>query len=515
MAASLDITGNASGAAKALDEVEKGVKDVASETKKAEQASEEWLQELIRDVEKATAAKDQLAEPSGWRSLASNLGESAKGAGDLRDALDGNIGKLAGLARTAGPIAAIAAGFAAAAGAVKGFSALVTTAAENGDQEAQRLVKSVASIGEAWSGLTTRITSTDTFRWLLGTVQAATEGIRETIAVVGELTNVFGDSTDAYVEQQERIKAAGEAQAAVNRQLAEADKVQADLQKSRDAERLQNAVNRITNQGQINALVQKEIELLKQLAAEGKLTAEQQEKSRQKIGTLEARRRQIQAEAVAERKRQIEEQIRAEERAAKEIYDAQVKAAEDFAKEQERLAKEEEKRKEQEVRDAEAAERAKLDAADKAARERQARIDALSKEKGVQDTSTQIREQAGSQQAIINRLASNAGEKGSDEYRKAYRQATMQARGGAKVFSDEEIAQAQQQNADAITNSLEKSGKVSSEVVDALKQVGGTIQGFNQEQAQLSQDVAVIKQFLGDVDKSVKTRAQRMGGKQI
>jgi len=488
MAATLEIGGNADGASKALKDVKAGTAEVAAEMKKADMSAEE-LKAEIEAIGRTEFDVDPIKQ------LRKELELSAKAAGDIGGG--GVTGKLTAL--FSGVTAGIQV-FKGLSQGVREFREYVRGAAEAGDEGFTDLDRTLTNVSGKFTALVSNAAQSNLGQMLLGGIGGFAD------AAVEGLASVLGVSTE--------LEASAVRLANIHKQLASAEKVEADLRKSREGERLQNAVNQIDDLGRVNALVQKEIDLLKKLASEDKLTAEQQEKSRQKIGSLENRRRQLQSEAAAERRRQLEEQIRAEEAAAQAQYDAQVRAAEEYSRLQERLAKEEEARKVKEVRDTEAAERAKLEAADKAKAEYQRKVDELAGKDNVKGAVQGVQEAAGSIEALIRRLASNAGKEGTDEYRKAFRQATMQSRGGAKIFSDEQIAQAQQQNANAITQSLQGTAGVSDLMVDALNQNLQAAQQLDQNNAQVAQEVAQIRAQLAEVGKNTTRRAQTMGRKQ-
>lgn len=537
MAASLDIHGNASGASKALKDVKDAVSDVKTEMKQADAAADQ-LSDSVSGIGEPPPDNSWLDD------LRKDLAESEKQAKQTGSAVEGIGG-----GGVTGKLTALFSGITAGIGIVKGLAQAASDArgyikdmADQGVPAFQRLNDKIGEVETKWDALVTRAASSNAGQAMLGGIIDYADQAVEGLDALGDTTNTLATQWNAlgsaiagavgatsleksFDKRISQLSAEAMAQRQaildeqdrqkVAKQTGDIEKIKADLAKSREAERLQNAVNEITDLRQIVALRNQELATMEKLAKEGNLTDDKRQASLQKIGTLENRRRTLLSEQAAERKRQLEEQARAEERAAKEEYDAQVKAAQEYADLMEKQAKEEEARLAKEVRDREAAEKAKLDAAEKAAAEKQARIDNLAGADQVKGVASQIQQQAADPRALIERLASNAGEKGSDEYRKAYRQATMQAQGGAKVFSDEEVAQAQQQNAQAITGSLQQSGKLSADMVDALKQVIGTAQQFDQQQAQMQQQVGQIMQLLGDVNKSVRGRAQKMGAKQI
>lgn len=364
-----------------------------------------------------------------------------------------------------------------------------------------------SSQGSMFTGFLTEVTNTaadaaENFDLLDESASKVAAGWAEWAADMAGWEQAANLARETQALLNEEIERAAEAQfkEKAARQSAQVDELRAKVEAQRAAQQEQDALKLLKTEEEINAKIEEQFNALQALAKNTQLTSKDRQEAEKKIADLEKRRLEVLREIEEEQRKTAEAAIKAAEdevRAREELYEETLEAQREMAEDAIRI--EEEKQKEL----------ARVE--EQAARERQARIEALSKSKEVQGVAGQIQQAANDPQALIKRLASNAGAEGTDEYRKAYRQATMQARGGAQVFSQEEIAKAAAQNAEAMTSSLQANGQLSSEVVAGLSQAVQVAQQNEQEVSQLSQAVRAMNQQLAALSNNGRRRAQTRG----
>ncbi len=484
--------------------------------------AESDFKQVKADLKETTKLTKELGDAAAKASQQSQSGSADDGLGPLRElqeqaaalrerlnAIGSESGAAAasaagGFSKLVPVLGAVVGGVVAIGGAVKGMQAVIATAAESGNEDAQKLVKAFDGIGTAWTDVANRIASTDAFRGVMGSLKDLTKEISTTVQGLGFLATGFSEASDKYMEQMEARK-----------QLLEVSKLQGERDKIQRQEDLTASAEKIDSLEEINRLLDENIKRITERASKGNVDAKAMEIADEKQQALLRRRLQL-----------LRDEEREKERAIREEEELKKKAAQEEERDQKALDDYRRKQLEQRVKDIQDALAAELKAEADALKQRLkmfAEYDAARKKQiaelagrgEVQDATGQISAAASDPRAIARRLAENAAfTGGAAAGRKAYRQAINQSRGGYQAFTPEQIAEAQQQNAQSITQAMESTGNVGSEMVDALRQNLQAAQQLDQNNAQVAQEVAQIRAQLAEVGKNTTRRAQTMGRKQ-
>lgn len=450
--------------------------------------------------------------------------------------------------------ATAAAGTAAkAAQASFGWIAVVGTAVATLIQWFSRAKESVTKLGEmgqiAFGNIAEAARSaTDATRELQAqnSIYAATlKELNEGIDKYVEASNAEANAAREKAEYEERV-ASGRATVAdrrrqelevilqrirLDKQSAEAGKIEGEIEKSRQAEAHQRLLSQITDRQQILSLLQQETAATKKLADQGKLTAEEAVAARRRVSDLLSREKELVRDAESARNKAIEERKKKEEDARRDhiekIKKAQEEEIELYKKvieerlEAERKAAEERVRLEKETQariiaakeEAQAEARKRLQGAVEgsgALKELEKRVndpEALAKQLADQRASkvrfnsqqesdleklkakqvsegtlaqqlaasgnedeamnAQIRSQEAGNE--IKRMQAQLEREREQVRRQAFRDARRQQQGGREAFSGEEIAKAQADNTQAQLTALQQNGQVSGQTLEVLQ----------------------------------------------
>lgn len=198
------------------------------------------LQAIQKGVESVGAAAKQASADI------ANSSPAGGGSGNALADADALIAKLdaqeaaANAAAAAGvngfgkigiAIAGVTAAVAAAKAAFDGFAAVVKSAAESGDADAQRLVKSVQSIGTAWEDVKQRIAQTSLFQNLTSGATAFNKELATTVSTLGHLAvqmearklGLDPEAYDAAIQKQLELNNGRKQMADVTAMLAEVE----------------------------------------------------------------------------------------------------------------------------------------------------------------------------------------------------------------------------------------------------------------------------------------------------
>jgi hypothetical protein len=305
------------------------------------------------------------------------------------------------------------------------------------------------------------------------------------------------------------------------RQSNQADKLVADIERQREREREKAALAEVQSIEEIDKRLQDEIAHTKELAKQGSLTFSELKAAREKLNDLERRRNAIEKEGASARKKAAEDEN---------------KARDDAERDRKKAAEEDE----QAIARQKALDDAKKQAAAPPAPQQgqqpqvpgqgpfpgqqgmnlqqvqamfqnqpaggnvpdpvQQMVDAAQDVKAV----AKVLSQQPAQDAYVNTLEFGGSEDDAlavakDARRKAFRQARSQLQnGGPEVFSQDQIANAVQQNLDGQLSALQANGQMGWSAVNAIGQLANAqLQAEQQAQQQQQQINQIMQAFNG------------------
>lgn len=571
MSSKFVIDGDVSGGVQAVEQTKEAVQDLKQETKQANTVAKEYSVS-------AEELKDKLGE---LEKQADKTADAAKKTGDSDS-----------LARWTTLFTGITAGVEITKKLSEGFSIArekIKELADGGNVDMARLDASLNQVSESVDSFTQRLTNSQSGKSVAGffsgwaeSIAGGVEGIHElgssvetvlasAVVSVREFLGTNAQEYRNYISKiQEQNRAADEAirqkleEQKIAKRTADAEKIEADLRKAREAERQQNAINKIASLQQVNSLVEKEIANLKTLAKESSDYEQKREAALKKIGSLEARRRQLETEAAAESKRKREEAAKHQEELVQKQKDREKELTAAHAKEQqkrvddakkaaedrlqaererlnaERKARDEQAAKEKAEREAKVAEVAKSmggaagnllnpdqkQMAEQLANMRamEARMEVLKKNaERIREINKALRETVGFEGPSKERFALEqerrgimfrADSAGNDARKTGFRQAMTQFNGGREEFNKDELTGAVRQNAVQQIAALSKNTEVSKIAVEALAKAADEAIKTGQETEELKRQVEAINKVLGEASQAGNRRRGQTHGRQ-
>lgn len=333
----------------------------------------------------------------------------------------------------------------------------------------------------------------------------------------GIVSDTAVQSHQLDMQLHERQLEAGRAEVAVEKEKLEVQRQQQELQKTLSefdsqvaAEKRQEALAEIKDAETLTKMLAEQRQAMSDAAAGGKLDDAARADGLRKLIELQQRLRTLQQEQAAEAKRLADE-----EKKRREDRDKEAKAEKD-----------------RQIAEELAANQRKLDELDKQEQEALQR-----RQKGFEGSGLAegINAAASDPAAVAKRLAQQradaarnelykGGEQDSDKldaaaqaaYRKAFRDAMIQARGGKQqTFSQDEIASAVEQNAGAQIQQMAQQGRFSNQALQALSQAASEQRRQSQELQAMQEQLAQIQAFQnGTTQDGERRRAQRGSNRQ-
>lgn len=339
---------------------------------------------------------------------------------------------------------------------------------------------------------------------------------------------------DAHQAELRRREAAADSAAA--------DGIEADLAKQRAMEAEQAAAREINNRSSVNAAIEKELEFMRSLAAERKLTDEEREGFQRRIMQLEAHGREVERKGHADRINQLNAERQAEEdhlqwkqEREREVAEAAIafqrrrlEAFNQFAEDIAARMAESQAAQERIQQESLARQRAAYEAHVKGLQqgfEQGGAVDAIqdaaNDPRAMADRLAQNRADATRQELEGSGMSESAIEQRVEQARRqAFRQAQQQLQGGGRgrggpSFSDDELRRATMDNTKAQFDQIRASGEVSQAAIDALARATVEQRKQSDELNALNEQIAEIKRQVGATQQDGdRRRSQRMGGRQ-
>lgn len=403
--------------------------------------------------------------------------------------------------------------------------------AENGNADMQRLVDSISgdntnslkgallsiasdpAIGQASSGLANlfgmlsaeletvisdvRVASNDISLFVQNPLAALGLGSDEAAERLRQLRSEFnlliGMERRAAAEEQNR-NAVQQQTLALTEDIAALERGIAETRQRQAAERSGDTLT-------LSKLIADETKRLEELAAQSKLTNEERARGLQRLATLHASLETAQKTQDSEQEKRHQRELeRIDDERALEQMSAEARIAYEQAvadrKRQERLKEKQEQERERQS---------------EIARQQQE----LSKGGAVDELNRAASDPAALARQLAARRAQQAFEQANEDgvslrerdrrveeaRRQAFRNAQRQFAGGREEFSQEEIAQAQQDNVNAQMQNMAQSGRFSRETLQALAKA-------TQEQRQQSEEMQAMQDVLKEIQKQIGQTVQ-------
>lgn len=296
------------------------------------------------------------------------------------------------------------------------------------------------------------------------------------------------------------------------KQKEEADKALAEFEKQRAVAKEAEDAKRVSSAEELAKMQEAEIERMKTLASEGKLTADQTQDSQRRLQMWEQRKAEVEKESIDKVSREKEEAAKKTEDLAKKETDAQKKAAEN-------VAEEAKKANDEKLKDFEDHVKKLMDAVDSTKQQDGSGIDqnlrnAVSGDnlmKGVVEKRQQKAEDDLKWQ-YAERGEDASGKDFEKERRKLMKQVERETVRQARTegIDPEELGAVQQDMANKIIDQGEKSGTLGKTSAAALREQAKALASQNTELEQINRQMEEVQKFMEGVNSRNERRtAQR------